>query len=203
MNQADFEFMKSFMLAQEYITEFTPLDRNSEVTHNLDRFRNLFVDHSKAGNYVDCYANTFGITDTYTQMILRTTPWLTVPTPRKLEGKVGVVNRTARWQAPTLPDAYAQWREQGVDRECVFVGLPEEYEAFKKVSSWDIDYYPTPTLLDLAEVIAGADTYIGNQSLGLSLAIGLGTEYFCEARRDLAIERNECYFPFQPKGHYI
>ena len=62
---------------------------------------------------------------------------------------------------------------------------------------------PTKTLLDVAELIAGCDTFIGNQSVALSIAIGLGKEYFCEARRDLPIERNECYFPAQPNGSYF
>jgi ADP-heptose:LPS heptosyltransferase len=198
----DYEFMKTFMLAQTYIDRFEPMDpRKTEITHNLDRFRNLFVGHP--GNYVNCYANTFNITNPGLQKQMRQTPWLTVPKPRRLEGKVGVVNRTTRWVSPELPPQYEQWRLDGIDRECVFVGLASEYEKFKQDTGWDIDYYPTPTLLDLAEVIAGAETFIGNQSMALSVAIGLGTEYFCELRRDLPIERNECYFPQQPKGHYI
>jgi hypothetical protein len=51
-------------------------------------------------------------------------------------------------------------------------------------------------MLELAQYIAGADLYIGNQSQGLALAIGLGLEQICcEARVDMPLERNECYFP--------
>lgn len=202
MNAKDYEFMRSFMEAQTYIDRFEPMDpKTAEITHNLDRFRDLFVHHP--GNYVDCYANTFNIRDANLQRLMRQTPWLTVPNARKIEGKVGVVNRTERWVSPELPPQYEVWRQEGIDRECVFVGLPHEYELFKRQTGWNIDYYPTPTMLDLAEVIAGAETFIGNQSMALSIAIGLGQEYFCELRRDLPIERNECYFPNQPNGHYI
>jgi hypothetical protein len=90
-----------------------------------------------------------------------------------------------------------------MDKESLFVGLPEEYEAFKQATGWDIDYYPTKTLLELAEIIAGAEAYVGNQSLGLSIAIGLGVEFYCEERRDLPMERNECFFPQQPNGFYF
>ena len=51
-------------------------------------------------------------------------------------------------------------------------------------------------MLDLANVIAGADTFIGNQSSALALAIGLGVaNIHCEARTDMPLTRNECYFP--------
>jgi hypothetical protein len=58
-------------------------------------------------------------------------------------------------------------------------------------------------MLELASVIAGADQFIGNQSVALSLAIGLGVNYACEARQDLPLERNECYFPQHPNGDYF
>ena len=84
------------------------------------------------------------------------------------------------------------------------MGLPEEYEAFKRATGWDIPYQPTTSLLEVAEYIAGADAFIGNQSVALSVAIGLGhPEIWCEARRDLPIERNECYFPEHPGIHYF
>ena len=74
------------------------------------------------------------------------------------------------------------------------MGLAHEYEEFKRVMGWDIPYHACPTMLDLAETIAGADMFIGNQSMALSLAIGLGVEVACEQRLDLPLERNECYF---------
>ncbi len=64
-------------------------------------------------------------------------------------------------------------------------------------------YHPTKTLLEVASVIAGADVYMGNQSSGLAVAIGLGVPFCCELRRDLPRERNECYFPNQPNGQYF
>jgi hypothetical protein len=77
----------------------------------------------------------------------------------------------------------------------MFVGLPEEYTAFREATGWDLPYYATQTMLEVAEVIAGADTFIGNQSSNLALAIGLGVaKVHCEARVDMPLARNECYF---------
>lgn len=201
LNESDFEFMREFMEAQTYITKFAPLDAKTEITHNLDRFRPSFVGHP--GNYVDVYAAAFGITDQGTQALIRNTPWLTVPQPRDLEGRTTVINRTERWLPPKLSPVWAEWRDKGLEDQCVFVGLEPEYELFGKATGWSIPYVPTKNLLDLASVIAGAQRFVGNQSQALALAVGLGVNFYCEARQDLPLERNECYFPEHPNGHYF
>ena len=202
MTQQDYEFMKPFMLAQDYITDFRTLDTSSEVTHNLDRFRPLFVGHP--GNYLDIYVEAFGIRDPKVREGLRNTPWLTVPKPRPIENKPYVINRTERWLPTDTRDTWDQWRNEGVADQSVFVGLPQEYESFKEFSGWNnIEYVPTANMLELSEVIAGAEQFVGNQSVALSLAIGLGVDWVCEARKDLPMERNECYFPDHPRGDYF
>jgi hypothetical protein len=201
LRQSDFEFMETFLLAQNYISDFQVLDPSSTaITHNLDRFRVPFVGHP--GNYVDIYASVFGL-DTATSDQLRTSPWLTVPETQSVPNRSVVINRTARWVQPTPGVQWDIWKEQGIEDQSVFVGLPEEHRAFGQATGWNIPHQPTQTMLELAEYIAGAEQFIGNQSVALSIAIGLGKEFYCEARRDMPIDRNECYFPNQPNGHYF
>ncbi len=201
MNQKDFDYMQSFMLAQNYIEDFKILDRSVEITHNLDRFRPLFVGHP--GNYVDIYSSAFGITDAETQTKIRTSPWLTVPNTKQIDSRTWVINRTERW-IPRQPSIqWTKWREEGAEQKSIFVGLPKEYELFKKTIGWDIPYHQTTNQLELASIIAGSERFIGNQSQALALAIGLGVQFYCESRQDLPIERNECYFPNQPGGNYF
>jgi len=203
MDMNDFNFLKDFMLAQDYITGFEVLDpKVHEITHNLDRFRVPFVGHP--GNYVDVYCSVFGIQDPAVREQLRQTPWLTAPNPQSLDGVSVVVNRTPRWVPPGRNPMYDQWRADGLDQEAVFVGLKQEYDDFVKMSGWtNCKYIPTKTLNEVANLIKGVGAFIGNQSVALSLAIGMGVEFWCEGRRDLPIERNECYFPFQKDGHYF
>lgn len=202
MTEQDLEFMRSFFEAQSYITKFAAMEPSTEITHNLDRFRPLFVKHP--GNYVDVYSTVFNITDFVQRTVIRSTPWLTVPKKTQLAGKTHVINRTSRWLPPELSPNWAAWQKLGIDSQSVFVGLPQEYDAFVKATGWTkTDYYPTRNMLELAEVIAGAEQFIGNQSVALSLAIGLGVPYACEMRRDLPLERNECYFHMQPGGQYF
>lgn len=201
MTQQDLEFMQSFFEAQTYITKFAALNPNSDaITHNLDRFRPAFVGHP--GNYVDIYANTFGITDPVVQTQLRNTPWLTVPKINEQSRSI-VINRTARWTPRTLSTKWRTWQEQGMEQHSVFVGLPEEHIAFERATGWNIPFRPTDTLLELAEVIAASTQFIGNQSVALSLAIGLGVKWSCEARDDMPLDRNECYFKDHPQGEYF
>jgi len=202
MTEQDFLLMKDFFLAQPYITNFKTLDVDrDEITHNLDRFRPAFVDHP--GNYVDIYADTFGITNKEQQTQLRNTAWLSVPKTTVIPDRPIVINRTARWIPRTLSPMWNQWRLQGLEAESVFVGLPEEYQAFTQATGWRIPHAATSTLLELAEIIAGAQQFIGNQSVALSLAIGLGVDWACEIRDDLPWERNECFFPDHPNGEYF
>lgn len=203
MTMKDAEFMQEFMLAQEYVTGFNVLDpANTPITHNLDRFRPLFVYHP--ANYVTTYCKAFNISDQTVVSRLNTEPWITVPSPRPVPGKPFVINRTLRGFAP--PGCHAQWhtwREQGIDQKSVFVGLPDEYTAFCDLTGWNLEYLPTKDMLELAEVIAGCERFMGNQSVALSIAQGLGVPYAYETRRDLPMERNESYFPDHQHGSYF
>lgn len=203
MTLKDFDYMRDFMLAQDYITEFAVLDVDQEITHNLDRFRVPFVGHP--GNYVDIYCYVFGIQDQGVVEQARNTPWLTVPFVREssLNRRI-VINRTTRWLPNATSSQWAQWQAQGLEEQSIFVGLPEEYVQFQRATGWqDVPYQPCATMLELAQYIAGAQQFIGNQSMALSLAIGLGVPAYCEARQDLPENRNECYFPNLDRVKYF
>lgn len=200
MNERDFEFFKDFMLAQHYITKFDIMTPQIEITHNLDRFRPLFVGHP--ANYTDVYCRAFGIVDKGTQDMISADIWFSVPAPEPIPGKPMVVNRTQRGFSPAeVNPRWHEWRDNGGPEQSVFVGLPDEHEYFEKWAGCRIDYRPTKTLLELAQVIAGAQEFVGNQSMALALAQGLGVPYVFERRRDLPLERNESYFPNHPQGN--
>lgn len=203
MTQKDFDFMKSFMEAQKYLSKFSILDPNlNEITHNLDRFRAPFVGHP--GNYVDIYAGCFGITDAVTKQHLRNAPWLTVPeTKLGINGRDVIVNRTGRWVPGERNAKWDEWRTL-LEQRAVFIGLASEHQEFVKNIGINIPYQHVTDMLDMAQYIAGSSTFIGNQSVALSIAIGLGhTDIRCEARRDLPLDRNECYFKDRPGIMYF
>lgn len=198
----DYEFLKPLMLCQDYIEDFAILDnKKHEITHNLDRFRPLFVGHP--GNYVDVYAAAFGIKDTEVKTKLRQTPWIKVPNVKKSGTKTIVINRTPRWLPNKLSENWNNWLDQGYDQQAIFIGHEKEHQEFQKITGWRIEYQPTDNALDIAQYIAGSALFIGNQSFALSLAIAMGKTFWCELRTDLPLERNECYFSNQPGGNYF
>jgi hypothetical protein len=114
------------------------------------------------------------------------------------------INRTSRWLPPQLSPIWNEWKENGIEERGFFLGLPEEHAAFCQATGWNIPHHPTKNLLELAQCIAGSKVFIGNQSVALSIALGLGhRDTWCEGRRDLPIERNECYFPQRPGLQYF
>jgi hypothetical protein len=205
MNQKDFEYMRPFMEAQEYITKFDVLDpATTAISHNLDRFRPPFVNHPT--NYIDLYADVFGLykTPEITKTI-KTRPWLSVPKPRQVLSRPIVINRTTRWVPPELPKHWTFWKEQRRwEDSAVFVGLEDEYARFRQLTGWTIPWHKTNDMLELAETIAGARCFIGNQSQCYALAVGLDVPSIrCETRRDMPLERNECYFPARNQIEYF
>jgi hypothetical protein len=95
-------------------------------------------------------------------------PWLTVPRPRR-EARV-LFHRSPRYHNWAFP-WHEAYRKYG--REAAVVGTPEEHRDFCAYLG-PLPYVPTPTFLDLAEVIAGCELLVGNQSAPMAVALGLG-----------------------------
>lgn len=94
-------------------------------------------------------------------------PWLTVP------ADVGagpiVFARSPRYHNAMFP-----WRRvaEAYGADAVFVGLPEEHEAFCRDVA-PVAYRRTENLLELAKVIAAAPLFVGNQSAPYAIAEAL------------------------------
>jgi hypothetical protein len=54
----------------------------------------------------------------------------------------------------------------------------------------------------MANIIAGCDLFLGNQSFGYSLAVGLGKDSVLETIKIKPLQNNECYFP-RPNIQYF
>lgn len=92
--------------------------------------------------------------------------WLTVEPKR--EAAV-VFNRSSRYHNPLFP-----WKSvvERYGKDAVFVGFPEEHHTFC-IQFGKVRHYPTKDLLEVAQVINGADLFVGNQSCPHAIAEGL------------------------------
>jgi hypothetical protein len=119
-----------------------------------------------------------------------TSPWLSVEA-----NKVApiIINRASRW-----PGWHFPWREivRHFYDEIAFIGLPEEHAAFQKEFG-KVFYLPCADLLEAAEIIAGADLFVGNQSACNAIANGLGKRIVlevCNYAPDCFLRKDTSFF---------
>jgi hypothetical protein len=179
---------------------FTPhvLEKQSYI-HKLDVWRNETVDHDLAdhykyttgpkgwqGNQTECAALVCGIDITKHKKELLIDPWLDNVEPMKCVGRPIVINRTPRYLQGGDPNSptWRKWVEEGLEDVAIFLGTEEEHAAFNKQFNCNVPYQPVRDMYEMAQIIQGAEQVMANQSIVMSLAIGLGKTFWSESRKD-------------------
>ncbi len=160
MRGARFEALKPLLEAQPYIRECAWSESMIDGCHDFSTFRHDFRPDE---NLADWQARHFSVEISHD-------PWLSCVRSPKSIGRT-VVARSLRYQNRDFP-----WKSliSKHRNEILFVGLPEEHRSFQISNGAIVEYCPTTNLLELAEVINGADRFIGNQSCPFWIAAGLG-----------------------------
>ena len=160
LTAAAIDSLKPFLLLQDYVQDVRYW-AGEAVDYNLDEFRRT----QGRVNLADAHLQTFGLPTSH-----RDSAWLRVDHAVEEKGFPIVINRTVRyicnhsfWET-TLPAYHPQ---------CLFVGTPKEHEIFEYTFGYPVRYYVTPTILELARVIAGCRQFMGNASLPHAIAEGL------------------------------
>ena len=114
-------------------------------------------------------------------------PWISVTPDEKFTGRV-VVHRSPRYGNPYFP-----WNKVAdfYGERMVAIGGPEEARDLSTTCGKNIEYCSTKNFLELAQMIAGADLFIGNQSSPCAVAVGLGAPYLQET----CVWTPDCMFP--------
>ena len=92
--------------------------------------------------------------------------------------------------------------DANLEHNGIFVGTPNEHNAFVSWTGCNIPYRPVQNFKELADLIAGADLFLGNQSMAYSIATGLGKETMLEIHKIKPLQYSECYFP-RPGANYF
>lgn len=160
---------------QRYIADVRPYMRQ-RVDVNFNEFRNRMVGAIRrrlpgalTTSLADWQLETCGLPTMW-----RDTPWLEAD-PRRVARVV--VNRTARYHGPEFP-WHRVWKTY-LQSDAVFIGTPAEHEAFC-AQCGELPYFPTADFKEAADVIAGADLFVGNQSSCFAIAVGLGQNAILE-----------------------
>jgi hypothetical protein len=94
-----------------------------------------------------------------------------------------VINRTGPGRAPhhVYHNPYFPWHRvwQKYRGNAVFIGTPEEHRVFCATCG-DLPYYPTKDLYEAARVIAGAELFVGNQSVCFWIASAMHKPHVLE-----------------------
>lgn len=182
----DLDFLFPLLEHQSYIHNLN-IWRNEPVTYDLGtHYKFTTGPNGWQGNQTECYAKVCGLDiDQYKKQLLLE-PWLEPVEPIKVSGRTIVINRTPRYLQGRDPNenSWSDWIAGGLEDMAIFVGTPEEHAAFNRQFNITVPYYPVSDMLELARVIQGCEMFIGNQSMPLAIAIGLGKTYWCESRQD-------------------
>ena len=188
--EKDYELLVPLIERQTYITQVTPWhDGDNRPDIDLDRYRSVLY-RTFEGNIVESYFRTFNLPFTMQDY---DTPWLEAD---PITESAIIVNSTPRYRDP---DAFGTWLQMCADAELdkngLFVGTISEYDAFVTATKCNIKYRPVKDFLELAGLIAGADLFLGNQSMALSIAMGLGKTSVVELHKIKPMQYRECFFP--------
>jgi hypothetical protein len=183
----DFNLLEPLLARQSYITNVHPWKGKHDI--DLDRFRGVLF-RGFEGNYVEAYHRTFNLP--FTAEAYNET-WLEAD-PQRMA--TIVINRTFRYRCPNGTGTWQNLLEQAnISQNGIFVGTEEEHKDFETSTGFRVNYYPVRNFKELADVIAGADLFMGNQSAAYSIAMGLGKSSVLETIKIKPLQNNECYFP--------
>lgn len=140
----------------------------SDVTHDLNDFRHDMVkgqslDLKPGFNLARVPLHHFGL-----PLELDMDPWLTVSHPNRVASVI--VARSQRYNDPRFDWSRIVSEYRG---DIAFVGTKAEHDTFCAAFG-KVPHHRTENLLEVAQAIAAADLFIGNQSSPYAIAIGLG-----------------------------
>ena len=207
--QKDIDFLFPLLEKQSYINKLD-LWRNETVDYDLGtHYKYTTGPAGWQGNQTECAGLVCGLDLDEHRKELLIDPWLDGVDAVKTPGRPIVINRTHRYlqgNDPTAP-TWRKWIDEGLDEVAVFVGTEAEHEAFNLQFGCNVPYKPVEDMLEMAQLIQGAEQFMGNQSVALALAIGLGKTFWCETRKDWDNIRSprgwgDVWFP-RTNGHYF
>lgn len=177
-NKARIDALVPLMEAQPYIGRVWYDEPKEPLTHSFIDFR-CGLPYSVS--LADIHAAWVGVT------LNPYTPWLFVEKSDEMAGKV-IVHKSPRYANGKFP-----WRalaDKYGDR-MVAVGLPDELNVLRQATGRDIPHRETSSYLELAQLMAGCELFIGNQSSPCAIALGLGIPTVQET----CVRQPDCIYP--------
>lgn len=192
----DFDFIEPLLTRQPYINNAYVFD-GYQHDYDLDMCKGFLYKRFR-GNAVESYYKYFDHPYTPYQVVQ---PWLSAD--NITEAPV-IINRTMRYRS-RRSDCQEIWNNindrVNFKNNAYFVGTKQEHADFCDMG-FELTYRPVDNAFEMANLIAGANLFIGNQGFAYSLAQGLGRPVICETHGSVLLEENECYFKHQSAEYF-
>lgn len=183
MDQDRARFLVPLIAAQPYIADCRY--EKTSPGHDFDFSTVRHHPKPRTETLVQWHARVCGIAD------VDVSPWLNVPD--QPHNRV-VINRTSRYRNAMFP---WNWIFHHFAGRGIFVGSPGEYNDVKRQYRANLEHIRPRDALTLAQWIAGAPCFVGNQSFCCWVAMGCGQKVVQETFRpipDSRIETPGSYF---------
>ena len=186
--QRMFDLLKPLIEAQGYVSDFRLVGPDEPVDWRSEDFRNL-RHYTPGETLMQAHLNHYCVVFQTALKIDGSSPWLSATPSPLSKGRV-VINRTGRYRNPCFP-----WLKivDHYKHHLLFVGLDYEWREFCGHFGY-VDFQPTDNLLQVAELIAGSELFIGNQSSAGAIAEGLKHRRIQES----SLVFPDCIFPQAP-----
>lgn len=198
-----FNMFLPLLKKQPYIEEVLKWTPGTPVAngpwYDTDKFRGIFGKRI-CNNYMTMFYECFNIEFKKED---HNVPWLTAG--KQYKAPI-VICRTERYRFPD--DHGNQYyrkmhKEYNLTSNAVFIGSEREHYKFQLETGVEVKRELITDFLEFAEIINAAETFVGNQTFGLSLATGLGKTTYTEVRPVPHPSYNECFWEFRKNSFYF
>jgi len=178
--------------SQPYIADCRPITPSDKVDWCSEDFRKVPY---RGTTLMNAHLSHLTSTCKVGHGITGLNKWLLGIKPSKeSEGRI-IINRTSRYRNWTFPWAAVV---QKYKHRLMFVGLEHEWKEFCGHFGY-VDFRPTQTLLEVAQLIAGSLLFIGNQSCANAVAEGLKHNLIQET----SLQFPDCLFKRDNAQHVV
>jgi len=165
--QRMYDLLGPLVRLQPYIDDIRIIQPGDPVDWKSEDFRQRH--YTKGETLMQAHLNHLVKVHGIGQNFSAKQPWIKNILPAARSKSRVVINRTGRYRNDLFPwtQIVAHYRSK-----LLFVGLHHEWREFIGHHGY-VEYVPTTNLLEVAQLIAGSDLFIGNQSCAYALAEGM------------------------------
>lgn len=162
------ELIGPLAVKQHYIADAKVIDPSTPVDWASERFRDNGLFFAPGESLMQAHLNNLIKVHSIGRDFSLDEPWLSVDPSPTTKGRI-VINRTERYR-----NDFFSWSDvvRHYGDRLLFIGLPHEHQQFCDQFG-RVEFTPTSNMLDTAELIAGSDLFIGNQSCANAINEGL------------------------------